>query len=148
MFSFLFFLEEKIETSILLDEVWKLEVSACEKKENGDTDLIETDDTTSHSEYNDSSRHISTTNAVETSHSMCSEQITLIEEQMAKLKEENQILKTNLTCKVCLDATVGDLFLPCRHLVCCVDCSSSVSKCPVCRERIVGTIKVFVQKQI
>ena len=64
--------------------------------------------------------------------------------QLENLKKENEVLKSNMTCKICLDAPVGELFLPCRHLVCCVECSLSVTACPVCREAIIGTIKTFI----
>ena len=60
------------------------------------------------------------------------------------LKRENERLKFNITCKVCLDAVVGELFLPCAHLVCCVKCSKSMVNCPMCRERIKGRLKTFI----
>lgn len=64
--------------------------------------------------------------------------------ELEYLKRENERLKSTITCKVCLDARVGQLYLPCRHLVCCVQCTQFLDKCPVCRENIVGTIKAFI----
>ena len=64
--------------------------------------------------------------------------------EVSRLKQENETLRSNMTCKICLDARVGKLFLPCRHLVCCEKCSAAVRKRPLCRERIVGTITTFL----
>jgi len=65
-------------------------------------------------------------------------------EEKQKLRESIEVYKSTMMCKVCLDKCVGDLFLPCRHLVCCVNCSASLHRCPVCRENIVAVIKTFV----
>ena len=65
-------------------------------------------------------------------------------DEKQKLRESNEVFKSTMMCKVCLDKCVGELFLPCRHLVCCVNCSASLHRCPVCREKIVTTIKTFV----
>ena len=64
--------------------------------------------------------------------------------KVSRLQQENETLRSNMMCKICLDARVGKLFLPCRHLVCCEECSARVRKCPLCRERIVGTITTFL----
>ena len=61
-----------------------------------------------------------------------------------ELRKQNETLKSNITCKVCMDHNVGMLFLPCRHLICCEPCSDSVKRCPLCRQRIIGTIKAFL----
>ena len=72
------------------------------------------------------------------------EQLGEIHVEITRLKQENEQLKSNMTCKICLDARVGELFLPCRHLVCCTECAAAVKACPLCREHIVGTIKTFL----
>ena len=64
--------------------------------------------------------------------------------ELESLKRENERLKFNITCKVCLDAVVGELFLPCAHLVCCVQCSKSMDNCPMCREKIKGRLITFL----
>ena len=49
-----------------------------------------------------------------------------------------------MRCKVCLNADVGVVFLPCGHLVVCKNCAPNLRSCPVCRRRINETIKVFM----
>lgn len=61
-----------------------------------------------------------------------------------ELRAENEKLKQATTCKVCLDADVDTVFLPCRHLVCCRACADNIVDCPVCRERVLGTVKTFL----
>ena len=46
-------------------------------------------------------------------------------------------------CKVCLVEEVQVLFLPCRHLVTCEKCANRLGQCPLCRENIQDTIRVF-----
>ena len=75
------------------------------------------------------------------------ETVTTLSEELCdvdELRKQNEALKSNITCKVCMDKKVGVLFLPCRHLICCEPCGDSVKRCPLCRQRIIGTIKAFL----
>ncbi|XP_067940647.1 death-associated inhibitor of apoptosis 2-like [Watersipora subatra] len=66
------------------------------------------------------------------------EESTMMEEEPTKLA---QLIKSQLTCKICLSDIVGIIFIPCGHLVCCTMCSAAMSQCPICRHSINGTIK-------
>ncbi|XP_065347242.1 baculoviral IAP repeat-containing protein 7-B-like isoform X2 [Cloeon dipterum] len=46
-------------------------------------------------------------------------------------------------CKVCLDEDVGVVFLPCGHLVTCVQCAPNLSLCPVCRKEIKASVRTY-----
>lgn len=48
-----------------------------------------------------------------------------------------------LICKVCLDNDVGVVFLPCGHLVVCIQCASGLSNCPICRKEILGNARTY-----
>lgn len=65
-------------------------------------------------------------------------------EEVKQLRKKNEELKLSTTCKVCLGKEVNCVFLPCRHLVCCSDCASRIDYCPVCRLKIIGTVKTFM----
>ena len=43
-----------------------------------------------------------------------------------ELLDENNRLKEQKTCKVCMDAEVGVVFLPCGHLVVCGNCAPNL----------------------
>ncbi|KAL5289243.1 BIRC2 family protein [Megaselia abdita] len=60
------------------------------------------------------------------------------------LEEENRILKDARLCKVCMDEEVGVVFLPCGHLVTCVQCAPGVKQCPLCRSDIKGYVRTFL----
>ena len=60
-----------------------------------------------------------------------------------ELRKQNETLKSNITCKVCMDHNVGVLFLPCQHLICCEPCSDSVKRCPLCRQPLLELSKRF-----
>jgi hypothetical protein len=57
---------------------------------------------------------------------------------------ENERLKKIVTCKVCLGTVLQTAFLPCRHCVCCQKCAYSLRNCPLCRKRILGTVRVYL----
>jgi hypothetical protein len=59
------------------------------------------------------------------------------------LKEENRVLKEQMMCKICMDKDANTVFLPCGHLVSCVDCANALTKCAVCRTIIQGTVRVY-----
>ena len=62
---------------------------------------------------------------------------------VVKLRKRNETLKSNITCKVCMDHNVGVLFLPCQHLICCEPCSDSVKRCPLCQQQLLELSKRF-----
>jgi len=60
------------------------------------------------------------------------------------LEQENRRLKEARICKICMDSEVGVVFLPCGHLICCVNCAPSLKDCPMCRQPIHGTVKTYM----
>ena len=68
--------------------------------------------------------HTSKTDCDETTNA--NTEVTICE--VSRLKQENETLRSNMTCKICLDARVGKLFLPCRHLL------TLISNSRTCRE--------------
>ncbi|XP_062569652.1 uncharacterized protein LOC134231693 isoform X1 [Saccostrea cucullata] len=65
-------------------------------------------------------------------------------------KQEKQVLQEDflgltetIVCKVCCDKDVAAAFLPCGHLVCCLDCAPAMRRCPLCAELIKGTVKTY-----
>ena len=60
------------------------------------------------------------------------------------LESENRMLKEQRTCKICMDKEIGVVFLPCGHLICCVQCAPALKDCPLCRQPIHGTVKTYM----
>ncbi|CRL08548.1 CLUMA_CG021233, isoform A [Clunio marinus] len=48
-----------------------------------------------------------------------------------------------IECVICMDAQTRVIFLPCGHLCCCIDCSTSLVECPMCRASIERKIRVI-----
>ncbi|XP_076084105.1 baculoviral IAP repeat-containing protein 7-like isoform X1 [Mytilus galloprovincialis] len=67
-----------------------------------------------------------------------------LRDEAEKILEENQQLKEQRLCKVCLDLDVSIAFLPCGHIVCCKDCAPAMRNCPICRKYIKGTVKTYL----
>ncbi|XP_053405657.1 E3 ubiquitin-protein ligase XIAP-like [Mercenaria mercenaria] len=59
-----------------------------------------------------------------------------------RLLEENRRLKDLITCKICLDNDACVVFLPCGHLMSCIECSKSLRKCAICRTVLQRTVRV------
>nr|XP_022320192.1 uncharacterized protein LOC111122639 isoform X3 [Crassostrea virginica] len=71
-----------------------------------------------------------------------------MEEEIRRLSARSQ----RAMCKICLVEEVEVSFTPCNHLVSCQECASSLTdeelspsqrKCPMCREDIKGTVRMF-----
>ena len=59
------------------------------------------------------------------------------------LMEENERLKSERLCVICLSKDKNVLFLPCAHLAACLDCSFNLQNCPICRSKIQATVRTF-----
>lgn len=46
-------------------------------------------------------------------------------------------------CKVCMDAEANCAFIECGHIVSCLNCAKLLTRCPVCRETIKRTLRVY-----
>ncbi|PIO14634.1 hypothetical protein AB205_0053550, partial [Aquarana catesbeiana] len=66
-----------------------------------------------------------------------SETTLTTEEQLRRLKEERM-------CKVCMDKDSSMVFVPCGHLVVCMDCAPNLRHCPICRATIRGSMRAFM----
>jgi hypothetical protein len=65
------------------------------------------------------------------------------------LHRQVQKLEDAHRCKICLDADIGIVFLPCGHLVCCPKCARELQAkgdavCPICRKQIKSTIRSYL----
>jgi hypothetical protein len=65
-------------------------------------------------------------------------------EDIETLKEENKKLKEPFLCKICMENIADIAYLPCGHLSCCPLCSAALEKCPICRKKSTGKIKIFL----
>jgi hypothetical protein len=65
-------------------------------------------------------------------------------QRRARQEEGGERSQQNL-CVICLDNEKSVLLMPCRHLCVCEECANraNLARCPVCRDRIEQTIKVF-----
>merc|ERR1712223_1482880 len=67
-----------------------------------------------------------------------------VAESSEDLELENRRLKDQRTCKICMDREIGVVFLPCGHLISCVQCAPALKDCPLCRQPIHGTVKTYM----
>lgn len=60
-----------------------------------------------------------------------------LEEKLERMQEERM-------CKICMDAEVSVVFLPCGHLSCCEGCANGMNLCPMCRSPIQEKVRTFL----
>ena len=65
------------------------------------------------------------------------------DESAMQLQEENERLKNERLCVICLSKDKNVLFLPCAHLAACLECSLSLKTCPICRAKIQASVRTF-----
>lgn len=60
------------------------------------------------------------------------------------LVKENQDLREQMICKICLDRDACIVYLPCGHMVTCETCAPTIRKCCICRKLIEGTVRAYM----
>ena len=65
-------------------------------------------------------------------------------ERAQRIVSENARLRARQTCKICNEAKVGMIFLPCGHITACTQCGSKTKNCSNCGEFIRATANVFL----
>ena len=60
-----------------------------------------------------------------------------LEEKLERMQEERM-------CKICMDAEVNVVFLPCGHLSCCAGCANGMNSCPMCRRVIHDKRRIYL----
>eukprot|EP00105_Crassostrea_gigas_P005344 XP_011418907.1 PREDICTED: E3 ubiquitin-protein ligase rififylin-like [Crassostrea gigas] len=63
--------------------------------------------------------------------------------RIKSLHEDIERLRDYGLCKICLEEEARVVFDPCGHLCCCDDCSKQLKACPMCRDDVQKSIKVF-----
>lgn len=47
-------------------------------------------------------------------------------------------------CKICQVNVANHVYMPCRHLVSCLECATTQNNCPICRADITGFLKIVI----
>ncbi|KAK7107926.1 death-associated inhibitor of apoptosis 1-like [Littorina saxatilis] len=69
---------------------------------------------------------------------------TSVTGDLENLEAENEDLKTQMSCKICMDEDSSVVFLPCGHLVACTGCAIALKICPLCRTDIKGSVRAHM----
>ena len=59
------------------------------------------------------------------------------------MKKGFEALVDSRLCKVCMDEDACVVFIPCGHLMSCVNCSPSLKNCGICRRPVKSSIKTY-----
>jgi len=116
-------------------------VSATQRRATQRHDECQTETTSFVSYDNCGNKHRPKSGAQSTSTS--SEPRNKLKERIQQLKERNKELRQTFICRECKNQPVQTLFLPCRHVLACERCSEAMDDCIECRQRILGTVRVY-----
>ena len=62
-----------------------------------------------------------------------------------KLKEtERSAVAESRLCKICMENEMEITFLPCGHLMSCINCAPVLKNCPICRRPIKGSVRTYL----
>lgn len=75
--------------------------------------------------------------------SFASEETSSSQDNKEKNIETNAV-NNQRACKICYAEEVGVVFLPCGHLVACVNCAPSLKTCAVCRKPFSATVRAYL----
>lgn len=65
-------------------------------------------------------------------------------QECEELRERMRVIEDALTCHICCDREIECAFVPCGHQLCCKDCASRCTTCPLCRVPISENLTVFL----
>ncbi|XP_045198926.1 E3 ubiquitin-protein ligase MYLIP-A-like isoform X3 [Mercenaria mercenaria] len=60
-----------------------------------------------------------------------------------RLLAENRNLKDRMACKICMDKDACIVFIPCGHMVSCIECAQRQRTYAVCRAEIKETVRAY-----
>ncbi|KAA0184250.1 hypothetical protein HAZT_HAZT011953 [Hyalella azteca] len=69
------------------------------------------------------------------------EQLLKSEQKVRNLTEQVERLREGRLCKICMDADLSVVLLPCTHMATCSNCTLALSTCPICRSSIKHVIR-------
>ncbi|CAF1392315.1 unnamed protein product, partial [Didymodactylos carnosus] len=58
-------------------------------------------------------------------------------------KSTNSDSSSNNKCIICLNADIDCVVLECGHMMCCLNCSKSFQKCPICRQQVQRVKRIY-----
>lgn len=66
------------------------------------------------------------------------------EKTISILEDRLEVCNLQTECCICFQDKKSIVFLPCGHFICCLQCSSRIEKCPMCKTKIEEFKKVFL----
>nr|AHC55308.1 inhibitor of apoptosis protein [Palaemon carinicauda] len=69
------------------------------------------------------------------------ESLSTSQQSHKDIAEELERIRESRICKICMDAEMDVVFLPCTHMATCSKCAVTMEQCPICRDGIKYTIK-------
>lgn len=63
---------------------------------------------------------------------------------LTALERAEHELARRYECKICMNALIETVFLPCGHTFACRVCAETCEKCPVCTTLLTGKTQIFM----
>ncbi|AAZ67406.1 ihibitor of apoptosis (iap) [Trichoplusia ni single nucleopolyhedrovirus] len=59
----------------------------------------------------------------------------------SSLEDTQELSKSE--CKICFSKEINACYIPCGHVVACIECAWSIPDCPICRKAFTNVIKIY-----
>ena len=66
-----------------------------------------------------------------------------LEKDNEEMKKDLEKLKESKLCKICMDKEACIVFIPCGHLMSCINCSPEMKNCAICRKPVKSTVRTY-----
>ncbi|XP_077965706.1 uncharacterized protein LOC120334396 [Styela clava] len=70
-------------------------------------------------------------------------QLLNAEENSESLQQQLEKIEEERMCKICFSNPADMVFIPCSHMICCMECTQAIRQCPICRKKIEKAIKTY-----
>ncbi|XP_063697339.1 death-associated inhibitor of apoptosis 2-like [Culicoides brevitarsis] len=129
--------------SVVANTLWSVLQASSSSSNDTETPQVGEFETRGREEHEQQMEASGTTSEEAASLSQSSDTISKETEELT-LEEENKRLKDARECKICMSNEIGVVFIPCGHLVTCVQCAWAMTTCCMCRSEIKGRVRTFL----
>lgn len=59
-------------------------------------------------------------------------------------QNDKSTVPDSMLCKICYKEEINIAFIPCGHLIACIECAMTITHCAVCRHPFSSAMKVYI----
>lgn len=72
----------------------------------------------------------------------------LLSDIKQRVVQNNPSLPDSKLCKICFKEKLEVIFVPCGHVIACIECAVTLDECALCREPLVVLMRVYLGNEM